>query len=69
MARSLTGSAITATADTSTITLNAATDLGVDAGGDITLDADSGNFVLKTGATTIANDLGLRRLILAAGNH
>ena len=34
---SLTGSAITATADTSTITLNAATDSGVDAGGDITL--------------------------------
>jgi fibronectin-binding autotransporter adhesin len=56
---SLTGSAITATADTSTITLNAATDLGVDAGGDITLDADGADIALKDGGTlfaTITND-------------
>ena len=44
---SLTGSAITATADTSTITLNAATDLGVDR--HITLDADGADIKLKDG--------------------
>ena len=66
---SLTGSAITATADTSTITLNAATDLGVDAGGDITLDADGADIALKDGGTlfaTITNDSSNNTLDITA---
>ena len=51
---SLTGSAITATADTSTITLNAATDLGVDAGGDITLDAGGADIKFADDGTLVA---------------